>query len=60
MNLPPDLLKKLETEEDLEVIMAQTAVITGGKVQNTGTVAAVAQGTSTDSQPPIQKRKKLN
>jgi hypothetical protein len=32
MNLPPHLLRKLETEEDLEEVMAQVAVITAGTV----------------------------
>ena len=57
MNLPPDLLRKDETEEDLEAVMAQAAVITAGIAPQSRTVAAVAQGTSTASQPPRQKSK---
>jgi hypothetical protein len=57
MNLPPDLLKKLETEEDLEAVMAQASVITAEKAPQPVTTAAVAQDRSTDSQPPRQKSK---
>jgi hypothetical protein len=63
MNLSPDLLRKLKTEEDLDAVMAQTAVITAGDAvaakaaPQPVTVTAAAQGTSTDSQPPTKKSK---
>jgi hypothetical protein len=57
MNLPPDLLRTLETEEYLEGVMDQAVVITAGTAQQSETVAAVAQKSSTDSQPPRQKSK---
>jgi hypothetical protein len=58
MNLPPGMLRKLETEEDLEALMAQAAVITAGTAPQSRNVAAVAQGTSTAIQLPRQKSKR--
>jgi hypothetical protein len=61
MNLPPDFLRKLETEEGLEAVMAQAAVITAGDVaaaktaHQPVTATVASQGTSTASQPPRQK-----
>jgi hypothetical protein len=65
MNLPPDLLRKLETKEGLESVMAQAAVITAGgdavaakTAPKQVTVTAAAQGTCTASQPPIRQKNK--